>query len=136
MKAKLGVAAVATIVLLAGAAYAQAPTDPSAFLKEVNSNNDQTLSRKELDAYAAKKFTQLNTKGHETLSRAELGDRISDADFDAANTGHRKDQTLSRREFIAYVDRLFKEANAKGNRSLSLEELGAPAGQKLIQLLH
>jgi hypothetical protein len=130
------------VLVLAGAllvspivANAQSATDPTAFLNEVNKNNDKTLSLKEVDAYAAKKFRELNRNGTRTLSRQELGDRISDADFSAANTGHRKDQTLSKAEFMSYVDRLFKEANSRGAKTVSVEELSSPAGEKLITLL-
>jgi hypothetical protein len=126
----------AGIILLTGAGYAQSAMDGDAFLSEVNQNNDKTLSIRELDAYASKKFKELNTTGHKSLSRTELGDRISDTDFDAANTNHRKDQTLTQGEFVAYVDRLFKKANTKGQKSLSLSELESPAGEKLIALLH
>ncbi len=135
MIARIG-AAIAGIILLAGAGYAQSATDADAFLSKVNQNNDKTLSMRELNAYASKKFEELNTTGHKSLSRKELGDRISDTDFDAANTNHHKDQTLTQGEFIAYADRLFKEANTKGQKSLSLSELGSPAGEKLITLLH
>lgn len=135
MISRLGVA-IAGLILFAAAGYAQSAMDPDAFLKAVNRNNDQTLSMRELNAYASKKFTKLNTTGHKSLSRAELGDRISDADFDAANTNHHKDQTLTRGELVAYVDRLFKEANTKGTKTLSLTELRSPAGEKLITLLH
>jgi hypothetical protein len=131
------VAAMVSAILFVSAAYAQgAGTDAGSFLSEVNRNNDQTLSMKELNSYAAKKSTELNTAGHKSLSRAELGDRISDADFDAANTHHNKDQTLTRAEFVTYVDGLFREANTKGSKTLSIDELGTPAGQKLITLLH
>jgi hypothetical protein len=129
-------AAIAGIILFAGAGYAQSATDVDAFLSKVNQDNDKTISMRELNAYALKKFDELNTTGHKTLSRKELGDRISDTDFDAANTGHHKDQTLSWSEFIAYVDRLFKEANTKGHKSLSATELGSPTGEKLITLLN
>lgn len=136
MIARFGTA-IACAILLAGAAYAQSAMDADAFLSKVNQNNDKTLSMRELNAYASKKFDELNTTGHKTLSRKEIGDRISDADFNAANTGlHKEDQTLSKDEFIGYTDRLFKEANTKGKKSLSATELGTPAGEKLITLLH
>lgn len=128
----LGLAGV--MLLSTAAAYAQ--SDPAAFLKEVNRDNDKTLSLQELNYFAVKKFHELNTKGTKTLSRRELGDRISDADFAAANTDRRKDQTLSLSEFIKYVDLLFREANTKGTKTLSLAELSSPAGHKLIRLLH
>jgi hypothetical protein len=94
----LGLASI--ILLSTTAAYAQ--SDPNAFLSRVNKDNDKTISLGELNAYAANKFVELNTKGKKSLSRTEVGDRLSDADFKAANNGNKKDMTLSKREFITY----------------------------------
>ncbi len=121
------------VILSTPAAYAQ--SDASAFLRKVNKDNDKTISLPELNAYAAKKFVEINTRGHKSLSRKELGNRISESDFKVANNGNRKDQTLSKSEFIKYVDLLFKDANAAGDKTLSVDELGSPAGRKLIKLL-
>jgi hypothetical protein len=109
------------------------------FNTEVNTNNDQTISLKELHVFAMKKFNELNKAGDKTLSMDELSGRISKADFDEANTGAKKSPThptLSRTEFSGYVQKLFREANTKGTRSLSAVELDTPAGKKLIMLLH
>ncbi len=122
-----------SLILCSTTAYAQ--SDPAAFLSKVNKDNDKTISLSELNTYAAAKFGELNTKGPKSLSRTEVGGRLSDSDFKAANNGNKKDMTLSKREFVKYVDYLFKEANTKGDKTLSVRELNSPAGQKLIKLL-
>jgi hypothetical protein len=124
-----------SVVILVSSATAYAQSDPSAFLSKVNKDNDKTLSLGELNTYAAARFGELNTKGTKSLSRTEVGDRLSDSDFKIANNGNEKDMTLTEHEFIKYVDHLFKEANAKGHKTLSAAELNSPAGQKLIRLL-
>lgn len=132
------VVAISGILLFASSSFAQSMSADE-FLKEVNTDNDKTISLQELDAFALKKFSELNKPGDETLSMDELEGRISKADFDEANTGRQKlstHPTLSNAEFSAYVDKLFREANAKGTKSLSATELNTPAGKKLIRLLH
>jgi hypothetical protein len=37
---------------------------------------------------------------------------------------------------LAWVDKLFKDANTVGEKTLSEEELKTAAGEKLIRLLH
>lgn len=129
---------IAGFLTFASVSFAQSMSAAD-FIKEVNTNNDQTISLKELDTFAMKKFGELNKTGDKTLSMDELNGRISKTDFDAANTGIKKSSnhpSLSKAEFSAYADKLFKEANTKGTNSLSADELNTPAGQKLIMLLH
>ena len=47
-----------------------------------------------------------------------------------------KDRTVDEAEFVGYADKLFDEANTKGDKTLSVAELRGPAGKKLIMLLH
>jgi hypothetical protein len=56
------------------------------FLKIVAADNSKTISLPEIGAFAMKKFDELKKPGQEALSMADLGGRISRADFDAANT--------------------------------------------------
>jgi hypothetical protein len=112
-------------------------------MKAVDANHDKTLSLPEVQAYALKRFAILDAEKDGTLTKAELGDRISDADFKAANRKpDGKEATLSKTEFSIYVSKLFAAANkhVKTGRTdvdgtLSEEELATPAGEKLIKLL-
>ena len=135
-----GAAALFLGLLLAPVALAE--DSASAFMNKVNANADQTLSLKEVDAYAMKRFDELNTNKDRTLSMKELAGRLSEAEFKEANTSHRRDRTLSRDEFKAYVDKLFVEANihpeqghAAADGTLSKNELETKAGKKLMKLL-
>jgi hypothetical protein len=129
--------AVAGVVLVAAAGFGQSAPSASEFLKMVDTDHDKTISIPEIDAFATKKFNELKKPGEEALSMADLDGRISQADFDAANTTRGNAvPTLSKVEFLAWIDKLFREANTVGEKTLSEEELKTPAGEKLIRLLH
>jgi hypothetical protein len=131
------VVAVAGVVLVAAAGFGQSAPSASEFLKMVDTDHDKTISIPEIDAFATKKFNELKKPGEEALSMADLDGRISQADFDAANTTRGNAvPTLSKVEFLAWIDKLFREANTVGEKTLSEEELKTPAGEKLIRLLH
>jgi hypothetical protein len=125
------------VLLVSGAGVGQSGPTPSEFLKMVDTDNDKTISLPEIDEFALKKFDELKKPGEDALSIAELRGRISQGDFDAANTTRGNAvPTLSKAEFLAWVDKLFKEANTVGEKTLSEEELKTAAGEKLIRLLH
>jgi hypothetical protein len=130
--------AIVGVLLISSAGISQSNPTAADFLKMVATGHDKTISLPEIDAFATKKFDELKKPGQEALSMADLRDRISQADFDTANTtrGNASVPTLSRVEFLAYVDKLFKEANTVGQKTLSETELKTPAGEKLIRLLH
>jgi hypothetical protein len=126
-------------LLASSAGVAQSGPTAADFLKMVATGNSNTITLPEIDAFAMKKFDELKKPEEEALSMADLRGRISQEDFDAANTTRGNSSavpTLSRAEFSAYVDKLFREANTVGEKTLSEAELNAPAGEKLIRLLH
>ena len=132
----------AVVALIAAIRPALAES-PAEFLKAVDANHDKTLSLVEVQVYALKRFAALDTKKDGTLSRSEIGDRMSDDDFKVANTKHEtRNPTLSKAEFTIYVAKLFAAANktVRSGRTdvdgtLSATELATPAGEKLIKLL-
>ena len=132
-------ASAATIVLLGLGASAQAAgTSATAFLKAVNTNADKTISKDELDAYAKKRFAELETDKDKTLDQKELKGRLSKAGMTMADTD--KDKTVDEAEFVGYADKLFDEADihkkdGAEHPSLTERELESPAGKKLIMLL-
>jgi len=130
---------IASVLLVSGASLGQSAPSAADFLKMVATDNGKTISLPEIDAFATKKFDDLIKPGEQALSMAELRGRISQADFDAANTTRGSSSTvptLSRTEFLAYVDKLFRKANTVGEKTLSEKELKTPSGKKLIRLLH
>ena len=107
---------------------------PKAFMKAVNGDADKTISKDELDAYAKKRFADLERDNDKTLDDKELKGRLSAAGMSAADPD--KDRSVDEAEFVGYADKLFDEANGKHDTTLSLKELQSPAGLKLIKLLH
>jgi hypothetical protein len=96
------VVAIAGVLLVSGAAVGQSSPTAADFLKMVATDNSKTISLPEIDAFAMKKFGELKKPGEEALSMADLRGRISQADFDAANTTRGNSSavpTLSRVEF-------------------------------------
>jgi hypothetical protein len=131
------VLAIAGVLLVCDAGVGQSGPTAADFLKMVATDNTNTISLPQIDAFATKKFDELKKPGEKALSMADLRGRISQEDFDAANTTRGNAvPTLSSVEFLAWVDKLFREANTVGQKTLSEEELKTPAGEKLIRLLH
>jgi Ca2+-binding EF-hand superfamily protein len=105
---------------------------PKAFLTAVDKDNDGTVSLHEVKTYAAARFQALETDKDGTLDAKELKGRLSARGFKAANAD--PDKTIDQGEFLAYVEKLFKEANDNDD-TLDAKELRTPAGRKLIKLL-
>ena len=116
---------------------------PETFMSKVNQDKDKTLSLPEVTAYALKRFAALDVDHDGTLTDAELHGRLSPEDFATADTKHGTGtRTLSKAEFTTYVATLFAAANTHVKTgqtdvdgTLSVGELGTPAGLKLIKLL-
>jgi hypothetical protein len=131
------VVAIAGVLFASGASVGQSGPNAADFLKMVATDNSNTISLPQIDAFATKKFDELKRPGEGALSMDDLRGRISQEDFDAANTTRGNAvPTLSRVEFLAWIDKLFREANTVGEKTLSEKELKTPAGEKLIRLLH
>ena len=110
-----------------------------AFMKKVNADSDKTISMDELDAYAKKRFAELETDKDKTLDQKELKGRLSEAGMTMADTD--KDKSVDETEFVTYANTLFGEANLHkkageaDHPTLSQAELATPAGKKLIMML-
>ncbi len=104
------------------------------FMKAANTDKDQTLSKAEIEAYAKKKFAEIESDKDKTLDEKELQGRLSAAGLTAADTD--KDKTVDEAEFVGYAGKLFDQANSNADKTLDLKELESPAGQNLIMLLH
>ena len=135
MSNRILVTSLAALAIASFGVSAQAKTmKPAAFMKAVNGDSDKTLSKDEVDAYAKKRFADLEKDNDKTLDAKELKGRLSASGMTMADAD--KDKTVDESEFVAYADKLFDQANTKGDKTLSLAELKTPAGRKLIELLH
>ena len=126
------VAGVLALGLISSAGIAHAEMTPVAFLKAVDKDNDGTVTLDEVKAFATLRFKALETDKDGTLDEKELKGRLGTTGFASVNMD--ADKTVDQPEFLAYVEKLFKEANDK-DPHLDAKELETPAGKKLITLL-
>jgi Ca2+-binding EF-hand superfamily protein len=121
-----------TLMLCQSAAAKDTMVD-AALMKTLDPDGDGTVDLAEAKAAGAEMFKKLNTDDDKTLSKKELGDRISEADFKAADPDG--DGTLNEAEYMALVEKLFKAADPDGDGTLDEAELKSAAGQKLLALI-
>lgn len=126
------IASLAALGLLTSVGLAAAQTS-AAFLKAVDKDSDGSVTLDEVKTYASDRFKALEKDKDGTLDAKELKGRLSASGFKSVNTD--VDKTIDEPEFMAYVEKLFKDAN-DSDATLDAKELGTPAGKKLIMLLH
>jgi hypothetical protein len=68
-----------------------------------------------------------------TLDRKELHGRISEKEWTVADPDN--DKTISKDEYLAYVEVLFKRADSDNDGTIDAKELKTPAGHALLRLL-
>ena len=68
-----------------------------------------------------------------TLDRKELHGRVPDAEWSAADPDN--DKTITKAEYLAYVEAVFKKADADHDGTINAKELKTPAGEALLRLL-
>jgi len=78
-------------------------------------------------------FDKLEKDKDGTLDRKELHGRIPEAEWAVADPDN--DKTISKDEYLAYVEALFKKADADNDGTLDAKELKTPAGHALLRLL-
>ena len=78
-------------------------------------------------------FDKLDVDHDGTLDHKELGDRISAQDWKIANPDN--DKTISKDEYLAFVEVAFKRANPDNDATIDAKELKTPAGHALLRLL-
>lgn len=105
----------------------------SDLMEDLDKDHSGSLDLAEVKKAAGKVFDELDKDHGGSLDRKEIGDRISDADFKAADPD--KSGTLSRDEFVAVAEKLFKAADSGHDGSLSKDDLKTPAGKALAKLL-
>jgi Ca2+-binding EF-hand superfamily protein len=82
---------------------------------------------------ASATFDKLDINHDGTLDAKELHGRISKKDWRTADPDN--DKTITKDEYLAYVEALFKQADTNGEGKLEGKELRSPAARKLERLL-
>ena len=82
---------------------------------------------------ASATFDKLDINHDGTLDVKEVHDRIPKKDWHTADPDN--DKTITKDEYLAYVEALFKQADTNGEGKLEGKELRSPAARKLERLL-
>ena len=82
---------------------------------------------------AAARFDELNPDGDDALDEREAAPVLPGEAFRAADTD--KNGTVSKAEYLAYVEQMFNAANPDKDGSLDRAELDSKAGQALMKML-
>jgi hypothetical protein len=125
----------AGVTLIAAASITpQARADSvSDFLAKWDPDHDKTLDLAEVNKAADAEFDKLDADHDGTLSRKEIGHRVTRAEFAAADIDH--DGTLTKTEYEMIVAARFKAANPGSDTTIEAAELKTKAGRHLLQLL-
>ena len=107
--------------------------DAKAFIKAWNSDNDEALDLKEIQAAAAARFKTLDADKDGKLAQKDVDGAISPDEFNKANPDN--DTTLEMGEYAALVEQRFKTANPDGDTTIEADELTTVAGKALLALI-
>jgi Ca2+-binding EF-hand superfamily protein len=102
-------------------------------IDELDKDHSGSLDLNEVKTAAAKIFDELDKDHSGSLERKELGKRLTDADFKAADPDG--SGNLSKAEFVALAEKLFHAADVGHDGTLSHADLKTPAGKALEELL-
>lgn len=102
-------------------------------LKAVNHDSDQTLELPEAIAAAAGVFDGLSKDRSQTVTRADIADRVGENDWSKVNKD--RDQTLELDEWLTVARDRFTAADANHDGKLDARELDSAAGQLLVKMI-
>jgi Ca2+-binding EF-hand superfamily protein len=114
-------------------ATSASPAFAASALQTLDQDKDGTVDLNEAKTAAGALFDSLDVDHDGTLDRKELGDRISPADWKIADPDN--DKTISKDEYLAFVEVAFKRANPDNDTTIDAKELRTPAGHALLRLL-
>jgi hypothetical protein len=122
-----------TLLLASALTFALSPAIAASVFRGIDTNNDNTIDLNEAKAAASKVFDQLDADHDGTLNRAELRGRIPDQDWKIADPD--SDKTLTKEEYLNYVEYAFKRADKNGDGTVDVTEARTHAGRVLLRLL-
>lgn len=104
-----------------------------AIIARYDRNHDKALDLSEVKAAAASHFAALDSKGDGKLTASEVSGVIPQSEFKAADTNN--DGRISKKEYLALAEKLFREANPDDDGTLEAKELESKAGRRLVALM-
>jgi Ca2+-binding EF-hand superfamily protein len=122
-----------SLLLASSLTFALSPAIAASVFSGIDTNKDGTIDLDEAKAAASKVFDRLDVDHDGTLSRAELRGRIPDRDWKIADPD--SDKTLTKEEYLNYVEYAFKRADTNGDGTIDAKEARTHAGRVLLRLL-
>jgi hypothetical protein len=122
-----------TLLLASALTFAASPLLAASVFSGIDTNNDGTIDLNEAKAAASKTFDKLDKNHDGTLNRAELRGRVPARDWKIANPDN--DKTLTKQEYLNYVEYAFKRADPDADGKIEAKEADTPAGRLLLRLL-
>jgi Ca2+-binding EF-hand superfamily protein len=122
-----------TLLLASALTLPLSPAIAASVFSGIDTNNDGTIDLNEAKAAASKVFDKLDIDHDGTLSRAELRGRVLEKDWKIADPDN--DKTLTKEEYLNYVEYAFKRADTNGDGTIDAKEARTHAGRVLLRLL-
>jgi Ca2+-binding EF-hand superfamily protein len=131
----LTVASLLAVSLPAMAVMNASPSFAASVLASLDPDHDGTVDLTEAKTAASGLFDKLDKDGDGdgTLDHKEVHGRISEKEWAVADPDN--DKTISKDEYLAYVEVLFKKADPDNDGAIDAKELSSPAGHALLRLL-
>ncbi len=104
-----------------------------AVIAKYDRNHDHGLDLAEVRAAASAHFDALNRDGDTTLETSEAREIVGPQMFARADTDH--DGTLSKEEYLALVERLFRKTDTEHFGRLYARDLSGKAAHALLKLI-
>jgi Ca2+-binding EF-hand superfamily protein len=122
-----------TLLLASALTFALSPAIAASVFSGIDTNNDGTIDLGEAKAAASTVFDRLDVDHDGTLTRAELRGRVPDKDWAVADPDN--DKTLTKEEYLNFVEYAFKRADTNGDGTIDAKEARTHAGRVLLRLL-
>jgi EF-hand domain pair len=122
-----------TLLLASALTFALSPAFAASVFSGIDTNNKGAIDLNEAKAAASAVFDKLDANHNGALDRAELRGRVPEKDWAIANPGGAK--TLTKDEYLNYVEFAFKRADTNGDGTVNATEARTYAGRVLLRLL-
>ncbi len=122
-----------TLLLASALTFALSPAFAASVFSGIDTDKDGTIDLNEAKATASSVFDKLDADHDGALDRAELKGRVPEQDWATADPD--SDKTLTKDEYLNYVEFAFKRADKNGDGMVDAKEARTPAGRVLMRLL-
>jgi Ca2+-binding EF-hand superfamily protein len=122
-----------TLLLASALTFALSPSLAASVFSGIDTDSDGTIDLNEAKAAASSVFDKLDANHDGTLDRPELRGRVPDQDWAIADSDG--DKTLTKAEYLNYVEFAFKRADKDGDGTVDAKEARTHAGRLLMRLL-